>query len=80
MRILYRALLRLYPPTFRRRFEAELLAAFDDERGATRHQGGAGVVAGATPPAPTPGLAAPPAPPATGPADALTAQLDKYVA
>jgi putative ABC transport system permease protein len=45
VRILYRALLRLYPPTFRRRFEAELLAAFDDERGARRHQGGAGVVA-----------------------------------
>ncbi|HSL23903.1 MAG TPA: ABC transporter permease [Vicinamibacterales bacterium] len=32
MRRLYRILLVLYPPAFRERFRAELLAAFDDER------------------------------------------------
>jgi putative ABC transport system permease protein len=39
VRTLYRALLRLYPPPFRRRFEAELLEAFDAEREAPRYRG-----------------------------------------
>jgi putative ABC transport system permease protein len=44
VRLLYRALLHLYPRSFRLRFETELLAAFDDERAAGR-RGLAGSIA-----------------------------------